>query len=234
MSNYANWVNNSGSILSWINQSNNTVTWYGNGSIPSSTLWQQTILSQYNSSPTLMGMIESFNDAIDPSQDIANFYKNIWNVNTAVGNGLDIWGQIVGCSRYLQINASNYLGYKEAYTAPTASTGPQPFNQAPFASGNPATTTFALSDSQYRQLIMVKAAANISNLSIPAINALLRAEFGINNGTDPYGNAYVQDLGGMAFNYYLNFIPSAVQIAIINNSGVFPRPAGVKVTLVYI
>ena len=81
---------------------------------------------------------------------------------------------------------------------------------------------------------MVKAAANISNLSIPSINALLRAEFASNNGIDPYGDAYVIDLGGMAFEYYLNFIPNAAQIAIINNSGVFPRPAGVHVTLVYI
>jgi len=38
----------------------------------------------------------------------------------------------------------------------------------------------------------------------------------------------------MAFEYYLNFVPSAAQIAIVNNSGVFPRPAGVNVTLVYI
>lgn len=196
--------------------------------------WNQTLLSQYCDSPTITAMLESFNDAIDPSADIANFYSNIWNVSTAVGNGLNIWGEIVGVSRYLQISTSNYLGFEEAYTAPTASTGAQPFQQAPFWEGTPATTTFALSDPQYRQLIMVKAAANISNLSIPSINALLRAEFGTNNGSDPYGPAYVQDLGGMAFNYYLDFVPSAAQIAIVQNSGVFPRPAGVTANLVYL
>lgn len=196
--------------------------------------WDQTLLSQYCDSPTIKGMLQSFNDAIDPAADIAAFYLNIWNVATAVGNGLDIWGQIVGVSRYLQIPSSPYLGYKEAYTAPTAATGPQPFNQAPLYNGVQATNTFALSDAQYRQLIMVKAAANISNLSIPQINALLRAEFGTNNGTDPYGPAYVQDLGNMTFNYYLNFHPNAAQIAIITNSGVFPRPSGVQANLVYV
>jgi len=196
--------------------------------------WTQTILSQYDASPTLLSLIESFNDAIDPTADIASFYENIWNVYTAVGNGLDIWGQIVGVSRILQINASNYFGFKEAYTAPTASSGPQPFGQAPFSQGVASTTSFALSDNQYRRLILVKAAANISDLSIPSINALLRAEFGNNDGVNPYGQAYVVDLGGMAFQYYLNFVPSAVQIAIINNSGVFPRPAGVNVTLTYL
>ena len=195
--------------------------------------WDETLLSQYVDSPTLVGLLQSFNDAIDPSVDITNFYTQIWNVATAVGNGLDIWGQIVGVSRYLQIGASNYFGYDEAYTAPTASTGPQPFNQAPFYLGTTATTTYALSDSQYRRLILVKAAANISNLSIPSINALLQAEFGTSDGVNPYGAAYVIDSGGMAFQYHLTFVPSAVQIAIINNSGVFPRPAGVSVSLTY-
>ena len=195
--------------------------------------WDETLLSQYVDSPTLRSMLNSFNDAIDPSIDIANFYSQIWNVATAVGNGLDIWGQIVGVSRYLQISTSNYLGFDEAYTAPTAATGPQPFNQAPFYLGATATTTYALSDSQYRRLILVKAAANISNLSIPSINALLQAEFGTSDGVNPYGAAYVIDSGGMAFQYHLTFVPSAVQIAIINNSGVFPRPAGVSVSLTY-
>jgi len=196
--------------------------------------WDQTLLSQYYDSPTIVGILESFNEAVDPTYDLAQFYANIWNVATAVGNGLDIWGQIVGVSRYLQIPATPYFGYEEAYTVPTAATGAQPFNQAPFYNGVQATNTFALSDAQYRQLIMVKAAANISNLSIPSINALLRAEFGVNNGTDPYGAAYVQDLGNMSFNYYLNFHPNSTQIAIIQNSGVFPRPAGVQANLVYI
>ena len=195
--------------------------------------WDETLLSQYVDSPTLVGILQSFNDAIDPSVDIANFYTQIWNVATAVGNGLDIWGQIVGVSRYLQINASNYFGFDESVTTPTLSTGAQPFNQAPFYLGATSTTTYALSDAQYRRLILVKAAANISNLSIPSINALLRAEFGTSDGVNPYGAAYVIDSGGMAFQYHLTFVPSAVQIAIINNSGVFPRPAGVSVSLTY-
>lgn len=76
--------------------------------------WNETLLSQYCDSPTITGMLQSFNDAVDPSQDIANFYTNIWNVATAVGNGLDIWGQIVGVSRYLQIPSTPYLGFEEA------------------------------------------------------------------------------------------------------------------------
>ena len=196
--------------------------------------WNETLLSQYCDSPTITGMLQSFNDAVSPDADITAFYANIWNVATAVGNGLDIWGQIVGVSRVLQIPATPYLGFDEAFTVPTELTGAQPFDQAPFWQGSTATVNFALSDTQYRQLIMVKAAANISNLSVASINALLRAEFGTNNGSDPYGPAYVIDNQNMSFEYYLDFVPSAAQIAIIENSGVFPRPAGVQMILNYL
>ena len=190
--------------------------------------WNQTILSQYAASPTINAIVQSLNDAIDPSADIVNFYNNVWNIKTAQGNGLDIWGQILGVQRNLAIPSTNYFGFEEAVSG---TTGSQPFNQAPFFSGVAATSNYAMSDTQFRQCLMVKAAANISDLSIKSINALLQAQFGVNNGTDPYGQAYIQDTGGMAFVYYLNFAPSAGQIALVNSSGVFPRPAGVAVTL---
>jgi hypothetical protein len=227
------WINNSLNSVSWINKFHGVVQWTSSQPSNNPLLWQQTLLSQYVASPTLTGMIESFSEAISPNADIYNFYNNIWNVATAVGNGLDIWGQIVGVSRYLTINSSSNFGYDEAYTTITAPIGPQPFNQAAFFNGTSATSNFALSDAQYRRLILVKAAANISNLSVPSINALLRAEFGTSDGTNPYGKAYVIDTGGLTFQYHLEFTPSPVQVAIINNSGVFPKPAGVSVTLTY-
>jgi hypothetical protein len=35
--------------------------------------WDETLLSQYGDSPTLKGIIESFNDAVDPAANIADF-----------------------------------------------------------------------------------------------------------------------------------------------------------------
>lgn len=63
--------------------------------------WAETLLSQFAASPTLTALIESFNDAMDPASDIASFQQYIWNVRTAVGNGLDIWGKIVNVERTL-------------------------------------------------------------------------------------------------------------------------------------
>lgn len=60
---------------------------------------ERTILSQYANSPTIMGMIESLNAAIDPSADLDNVLTWILQVSTAGGFGLDICGRIVGVSR---------------------------------------------------------------------------------------------------------------------------------------
>lgn len=196
--------------------------------------WDQTLLSQYCDAPTITGLLDSFNSAVDPTSDIANFYLNIWDVQTAVGSGLDIWGAIVNVSRYLQVPASdNYLGFDEAYLSGYATTGPQPFGQAPFFTQVPATNTYALSDDIYRALILIKAAVNIGNLSVPQINSLLQKFFGTSISGSPYGKAYVIDNLNQTFTYRFDFVPNAVQLAIVQNSGVFPRPAGVAVLVTY-
>ncbi len=59
----------------------------------------QPEISQYGTSPTILSLIGSMNAAIDPSADIDNFLIWIWQVSTAQGFGLDIWGRIVGVGR---------------------------------------------------------------------------------------------------------------------------------------
>lgn len=70
---------------------------------------EQTIVSQYANSPTLVQLITNMNEYIDPSADIDNFYNVVWNVDTAIGFGLDIWGEIVGVSREIFTNPVTYL-----------------------------------------------------------------------------------------------------------------------------
>jgi hypothetical protein len=81
---------------------------------PTFNYWQ-TILSQYANSPRLTGMIEAFNAAWDQTQNFDNLYDLIWNVLTAQGYGLDVWGRIVGVTRVLSLPSSaTYLGFDEA------------------------------------------------------------------------------------------------------------------------
>ena len=69
----------------------------------------QTVISQYGNSPTILALIESFNAAVDPTADIDNFLTHVWQVDTAQGFGLDIWGRVVGVSRIIPTNPATVL-----------------------------------------------------------------------------------------------------------------------------
>ena len=57
---------------------------------------EQTIISQYGNSATISQLIHNMNEYIDPEVNIWAFYNFVFNVQTAQGFGLDIWGRIVG------------------------------------------------------------------------------------------------------------------------------------------
>ncbi|MFT8368931.1 MAG: DUF2612 domain-containing protein [Acetobacter papayae] len=179
----------------------------------------QTILSQYANSPALCGIIDAWNQALDPAALIDQWYALVWNVKTAQGYGLDVWGRIVGISRVLSIESVDYLGWREANDLTE-----EGFDQAPWYSGSDATSNYRLSDDGYRQLIYAKAFANISDGSVLSINTILTTLFA------GQGDAYVRDNGDMTMTYVFRFVPTDVQVSIIQNSGVLPRPAGVGIS----
>jgi hypothetical protein len=183
--------------------------------------YQQTILSQYVNSPVITGLIDYTNQWIDPSVDIGNFYSYVWDVLTAQGFGLDIWGRIVNVPRTISIPATQiYFGFDEAL--PNA----QPFNQAPFYAGPQKGTLYTLTDAAYRVLILTKALANISSFTAPSVNALLQFMF---NGR---GSCYVLEISVMQIEYVFNFALQSWEAAILQQPSLMPRPAGVGVTIV--
>lgn len=182
--------------------------------------WFATVISQYANSPIILKMVENMADYIDPSANIDAFFISVFNVDTAEGYGLDVWGRIVGVSRVLQIPGDDpFFGFAESPDA-------YPFNEAVFYGGGTLTNNFALSDAAYRKLILAKALANISDGSIPGINQIL-----INLFSD-YGNCYVTDGEDMTMTYTFSSSLSPVDFAIVAQSGVLPRPAGVSATIV--
>lgn len=186
--------------------------------------YEQTILSQFGNSPTLLSLIGSFNSCVDPRANIDAFFDNVWNIETAVGYGLDVWGRIVGVSRVLQVSSGQWLGFEEANDGSVET----PFNQAPFYAGSATTGNYALTDDAFRTLILAKAYANISNGSIPSINQILMTLFGLT------GACWCTDGQNMTMTYTFEFELSPVQFAIVEQSGVLPRPAGVLVTIIQI
>jgi hypothetical protein len=183
----------------------------------------QTIISQYATSPAMRALIASIDDWIDPSADLDNFYVLIWNIDTAVGAGLDIWGRIVGIGRVLTVATGVYLGE----TGSGGASGDS-FNVGIFYSGQPTTTNYTLTDEAYRRTILAKAAANITNGSVQAINHIL-----MNILFSGRGNCYVIDNEDMTMVYHFDFHLLPYEDTIVRISGVLPTPVGVSASVVY-
>lgn len=219
------------------------------GTIEAFDVWK-TVISQYANSPTLTTLIENLDAYLDQTANLDSFFDLIFNVTTAQGYGLDVWGRIVGVSRVLEVQTGgDSFGFGEA--SPGAAT----FGQGAFYSGTSLTSNYALADEPYRLLILAKAAANITNGSIPAINRILMSLFPnrgncfVTDGTPPvdtFGFQEATNLSGfgqspfysgaplpnMVMTYTFNFALTPVELAIVQQSGVLPKPVGVLVTVI--
>jgi len=191
------------------------------GTIPPFDVWQ-TIISEFANSPIITQLCTNMGQYVDPTRDLDQFYDTMWNIDTAQGYGLDVWGRILGAPRTVQqsISSGPYLGFNEAGT-PAILT---PFGQAPFFQGQQLTGNFTLPDPQYRQVLLTKALANICDGSIPAINQLLLNLF------PGLGACYIAD-GPLTMTYTFKFPLTPVQLAIVQNSGILPRTSGVAIII---
>lgn len=218
------------------------------GDIPLFDIWE-TVISQYANSKTITRMITDFAADIDQTKNFSDFFDYIMNVDTAGSYGLDVWGRIVGVNRVLAISTPGaYFGFEESQEAAG-------FNQAPFYNGANLTTNYRLTDKAYRTLILVKALANISQCSIPVLNRMLMTLFpnrgncyvtegyhggpwfGFEEATDAHGFNQAIFYGGQAIErmimtYTFEFPLTPVELAIVRNSGVLPKPTGVKATVI--
>jgi Protein of unknown function (DUF2612) len=192
----------------------------------------QTICSQYGNSPTLLQLVQNMNQYLDPRANMLAFYDNVWNVDSAEGFGLNIWGRIVGVSRVIPIpGTSGYFGFANSDVPPDW----QNYGNAnggggggPFFNGEVSTGSFTLNDTAYRTLILTKALANIVSTTSPALNQLLQNLF------PGRGASYVVDRGKMGMSYVFTFPLTTIEYAILAFSGVLPGPAGVLVNTLVI
>ena len=132
-------------------------------------LGYKTIQSQYSSSPHIMGIVEAFRQEIDPTADILDFFIKYFDPRTARGIGLDIWGIIVGIGCEIEVADTDFFGFYGSDLTP--------FDNSPFYYEG-ATKIYKLQDEAYRELIFLKAYANISDATMPNIKYLLNELLG--------------------------------------------------------
>ena len=187
-------------------------------------MWQETILTQYSASQKLLDIIDTFNQAISLDDFTDEFISKVLDLTTCETYGLDVWGKIVGISRY--INApidSSTFGFSEADDLNPDY--PTPFNDAPFYGGVQETTNVRLGDDAYRTLILCKAFTNISIATIPEINRFLKMLF------YQRGRAYCISYGDMTIGFTFEFELAPYERSILTNYDVTPVPSGVLVNV---
>ena len=109
------------------------------------------IQSQYAASVRITSLLQSAKDHILPDADIALFYDCMFNLETAKGYGLDVWGNIVGITRNIQEVTISEQGIV-----------------------TPLSTTRVLGDEEYRKVIAAKAASNIMDSTLYSMNYILK------------------------------------------------------------
>lgn len=187
-------------------------------------MWKDTILTQYSASQKLLSIIDTFNQAVSLDDFTDEFIAKVWDLTTCQTYGLDVWGKIVGVSRY--VNApieSASFGFGEANDS--SPDYPTPFNDAPFFGGVQETTNVRLEDDAYRTLIMCKAFTNISIATIPEINRFLKMLF------YQRGRAYCVNYKDMTMGITFEFELAPYEESILTNYDVTPVPSGVLVNI---
>lgn len=174
-------------------------------------------MRQYAASPRINQLI-SYHSEYFSATWVDEFYNVAWNVDTAQGFGLDIWGRIVGLEngRVVTVSPGEYFGFKTA----TVNQSWKPFGQGVFYDGNSDGQSFNLSDSAFRVLILTKAFTNISDLTTFNLNRMLQQIF------QERGRCYVKDQGGMEIQYVFEFPLEPWERGIFNSDAV-PSPGGV-------
>ncbi|EQB9522430.1 DUF2612 domain-containing protein [Escherichia coli] len=187
-------------------------------------MWEDTILTQYSASKKLLSIIDTFNQAVSLDDFTDEFIKKVWDLTTCETFGLDMWGKIVGISRYINapIETSSF-GFSEADGKDLYY--PNPFNDSPFFGGAQETTSVRLSDDAYRTLIFCKAFANISIATIPEINRFLNILF------YQRGRAYCVNYRDMTIGITFEFNLAPYEESILTDCDVTPVPSGVQVNI---
>lgn len=165
------------------------------------------LIGQYANSPVIVKLVNGITTLFNDNIFIGSWYDAIFNMKTATGYGLDVWGKILNRGRDFVYNGTEY--YLE---------GEQTIGGNHF--------TAEEMESLYRLVLQITAMRYIGNASLNAINNILQTIF------KDYGIAYVYEYGTMKIRYVFQFYVNDVLKAIVETLNM--HPAGVLTSFEYL
>lgn len=164
---------------------------------------RKEILRQYANSPKLLALVDLLENTCGTGDDLNEFYNRVYNLSTAIGFGLDTWGQI------LQVPRTYRLTNREGEDL-----GEQ-----------------TLDDDLYRILLFLKCAKNITNATLPAIEKALNIIFSKKTGIFVTDIGSVIEDKPMTMRYTFLSLLSDLEYALLTQSNVLPKPLGVNIEI---
>ena len=165
------------------------------------------MIGQYANSPVIVKLDNGLKALFNDEEFCVNWYNVVFNISTATGYGLDVWGKILNRGRNFEYNGTEY--YLQ---------GEQTIGGVHF--------TAEEMENLYRLVLQITAMRYIGNASLDSINSILQTVF------KDYGIAYVYEYGTMKIRYVFQFYVNDVLKAIIETLNM--HPAGVLTSFEYL
>ena len=170
------------------------------------------MLSQYANSPSYVKLYNGLMELFSNAKLISDWYNVVYNLKTATGFGLDIWGEI--------LNQGRQLSYTENGTTVNIYLGGEQT-----IDGVVYSATYM--EELYRTVLFMKTLSNITNCTINSLNSLLQYYF------KNRGGVYVLEYGVMEIRYVFEFYVSSIEKSIFTSS-IMPKPTGVGASFEYL
>jgi len=169
-------------------------------------------LSQYANSVKYMALFDNLSNLFNNAKTIGDWYNVVYNLKTASGYGLDIWGVILNQGRQFSYEENGsivniFLGGEQTIDGITYSAD--------------------YMEDMYRMVLFLKALVYITNCTLASLNNLLQFYFA------DKGRVYVINYGTMEIRYVFEFYVSKLEKAIFTTD-VLPKPTGVLANFEYI
>lgn len=176
----------------------------------------RALLWQHDNATALRSLIESKQEWYNTNQATfwANWYRDVFNIDTANDFGLAVWGRILNVGLGLQVDSTSgipHFGFGVYH---------RNFNNGNFARATSGEQ--ALSTEQKRLIIRLRYYQLISRGTVVEINEAMARIFG------DLGQVFVRDPLDMSkITYVFKFTPSSRVRLILDRMNLLPRPSGI-------
>ena len=176
----------------------------------------RALLWQHDNAKALRSLIESKQDWYNINQATfwTNWYRDVFNIDTANDFGLAVWGRILNVGLGLQVDSTigiPHFGFGIYH---------RNFNNGNFARATSGEQ--ALSTDQKRLIIRLRYYQLISRGTVTEINEAMARIFG------DLGQVFVRDPLDMSkITYVFKFTPSSRVRLILDRMNLLPRPSGI-------